>query len=86
MGSPFSQINREFSLEMTLPARWAQILGNPSFLWGQIRNLGTIAPNPLSDGYFGEDIHAADLGCNPKLRSIFYPHDRRLAADPALFA
>ena len=42
---------------------------------------------PHLRGDFGEDVHAADLGGHAELCSLFfYADDRRLAADPALFA
>jgi len=43
--------------------------------------------NPMSDCHFGEDVHAADLGGYPEVRTLFLdPHNRRLAADPAFLA
>ena len=42
-------------------------------------------PEPLSDGYFRQDVHAADLRCYSELRAFFDADDRSLATDPALF-
>ena len=36
---------------------------------------------------FGQDVHAADLGCDPELGPVlFHTHHGRLAADPAFFS
>ena len=51
------------------------------------RLVGQIAQTYASDGHFGEDVHAADLGGHPEVGALFLdPHNRRLAADPAFLA
>jgi len=49
--------------------------------------LAASRPNPPSDGEFGEDVHAADLGRHPIVAPLLFdPDDGRLTADPALLA
>lgn len=40
----------------------------------------------ISHTDFGEDVHAADLGCHPELWALLNANHRRLAAHPALFS
>ena len=67
-------------------------LSTEQFWDGLARFLNTglmsrIAPNRLSDGYLGENVHAADLGGHPEVGALFLdPDNGRLAADPAFLA
>lgn len=71
-------------------SRYAVVTGQ--FWEGGVRERHTVyAPGPVhppdSGNSFGEDLHAADLGRDAELGSLFFDaDDGRLAADPALFA
>jgi len=62
-------------------------MGKREFGYGPIPLAGGIALNGPSDGDFGKDVHAADLGRHSVVGSLFFdPDDRRLAANPVLLS
>ena len=78
----FHRIHRQF-IDLTL----GTVQFWDSQTWICSRAIGANRPNRTSDGHFGEDVHAADLGGHPEVGALFLdPDNRRLATNPALLA
>jgi hypothetical protein len=71
----------EFQSQKRPPAYAFRVFLGPR---GSGRGISQQPSKAASDGHFGEDVHAANLGRNPKLGTFLDSNDRGLAADPAL--
>ena len=89
MGSSFSRISRYLNGKSGLPGAYRKLFGivRVPASSEMVLNFRTRRGHrAVSHRGFGEDVHAADLGCHPELWAVLDANHRRLAAHPALFS